>query len=258
MQPIPIVYENDDICIINKPSGLAVQGGAGVTCAVDTVLPQQIGSKVYLVHRLDKDTAGLLITAKNPRAASLWTKLIASSAVQKEYYALCTGEFPQLEGTVSDPVVHKGSAKAAFTSFCVEKQSRITLAAEQTPLAKQGRAACKSALPQGSASLCFSLVRLRLGTGRMHQIRIHLAGRGTPIAGDDKYGDFKLNRFLRKRFGIKKLHLAAVCLRFSEKCFSPADAPCVKAEDAQDKPFTIEIPLPDYMNKSLELSGFAP
>lgn len=258
MHSIPIVYENDDICIINKPSGLAVQGGAGVVSAVDTALSAQVGSKIYLVHRLDKDTAGLLITAKNPRAASLWTKLIASSAVQKEYYALCTGEFPQLEGTVSDPVVHKGSAKAAFTSFCAEKQCRIVQDAEHTSLTKQGRAACENVLPQESASLCFSLVRLRLGTGRMHQIRIHLAGKGTPIAGDDKYGDFKLNRFLSKKFGIKKLHLAAVCLRFSGTCFSFADLPHIKTKGAHDKPFIIEIPLPDYMNKTLSLLEFAP
>lgn len=247
MQPIPIVYEDDDICIINKPSGLAVQGGAGVTCAVDSLLSDQLGLKVYLVHRLDKDTAGLLITAKNPLAASVWTKRIASEAVQKEYYALCTGEFDCLKGEIFDPVVHKGIAKNAATFFCAEKQSRVVFDAGESQSVNGGSAASENAFAKGSASLCFSLVRLRLETGRMHQIRIHLAGRGTPIAGDDKYGDFKLNRFLRKRFGIKKLHLAAVCLRFSEKCVSPMHMPPA-----------VEVPLPDYMYKSLELSGFAP
>ena len=251
MHSIPIVYENDDICVINKPSGLAVQGGAGIVSAVDTVLSEQLGTKVYLVHRLDKDTAGLLITAKNSRAASLWTKLIASSAVQKEYYALCTGDFPRLEGTISDPVVHKGSAKAAFTSFYAEKQSCIKLAGENGFEQKNGS-------ESENNLLCFSLVRLCLGTGRMHQIRIHLAGKNTPIAGDDKYGDFKLNRFLRKRFGIKKLHLASVCLRFAEKCFLPVDAPLTKFQGTQDKPFTITIPLPDYMNETLSILEFAP
>ncbi|WP_428769024.1 RluA family pseudouridine synthase [Treponema sp. HNW] len=258
MHSVPIVYEDDDICIINKPSALAVQGGVGINRAVDTLLSEQLGSKIYLVHRLDRDTAGLLITAKNPAAASRWTKLIASSAVQKEYYALCTGEFSRLKGGITDPVVHKGVSKTAGTFFCVEKQSRIALDAEQSPSAKKEASASESALAQRSASLCFSLVRLRLETGRMHQIRIHLAGCGTPIAGDDKYGDFKLNRFLRKRFGVKKLHLAAVCLHFSEKCFTSCRTGAGAFQTAGGPPLKIEIPLPGYMNKSLELSGFAP
>lgn len=258
MHSVPIVYEDDDICIINKPSALAVQGGVGINRAVDTLLSEQLGSKIYLVHRLDRDTAGLLITAKNPAAASRWTKLIASSAVQKEYYALCTGEFSRLKGGITDPVVHKGVSKTAGTFFCVEKQSRIALDAEQSPSAKKEASASESALAQRSASLCFSLVRLRLETGRMHQIRIHLAGCGTPIAGDDKYGDFKLNRFLRKEFGIKKLHLAAVCLRFSEKCCIRTEALPLQVRDVPGFPFVLQIPLPDYMNKTLSVLGFAP
>ena len=69
MDFLPVIFENDDICVINKPSGLAVQGGSGVSTSVDTLLAEQRGAKVYLVHRLDKDTAGLLITAKNSAAA---------------------------------------------------------------------------------------------------------------------------------------------------------------------------------------------
>lgn len=251
MNPIPVVYEDDDICIINKPSGLAVQGGAGVVSAVDTVLSQQLGSKVYLVHRLDKDTAGLLITAKNPRAASVWTKRVASGDVQKEYCALCIGEFLHGEGTISDPVVHKGTSQDALTFFCAEKQSRIKRAAANGFEQKNDSESEKD-------FLCFSLVRLVLGTGRMHQIRIHLAGRGTPIAGDDKYGDFKLNRILRKEFGIKKLHLAAVCLRFSEKCVIRTEVLSPQVRSVPGFPCALQISLPDYMNKTLSVLEFAP
>ena len=72
---IPIIYENDEIYIINKPAGLAVQGGQGVTHSLDVEFPKQVGSKVHLVHRLDKDTSGLMIVAKNPAAAGKWTKI---------------------------------------------------------------------------------------------------------------------------------------------------------------------------------------
>ena len=73
---IPIIYENNEIFIIDKPAGLAVQGGQGVVHSVDRDFAEQTGQKVYLVHRLDKDTSGLMVVAKNPAAAVKWTKLI--------------------------------------------------------------------------------------------------------------------------------------------------------------------------------------
>jgi len=221
---IPVIFENDDICVINKPSGLAVQGGSGVSSSVDTLLTEQRGAKAYLVHRLDKDTAGLLITAKNSAAAAVWTKLISSHLVTKRYCALCTGTFASHKGRIDDPVVHKGNAKEAETFFSLRRQADIEA---------------------GRMRLCFSLVDLTLGTGRMHQIRIHLAGQKTPIAGDDKYGDFKLNRFLRKTFGIKKMHLAALRLDFSEQCIGSASVP----------PY-LEAPFPDFMSETLARLGF--
>ena len=221
---IPVIFENDDICVINKPSGLAVQGGSGVSTSVDTLLAEQRGAKVYLVHRLDKDTAGLLITAKNSAAAAVWTKLIGSHSVSKRYCALCTGMFAAQKGRITDPVVHKGNAKEAETFFRIRRQADIE---------------------EGGMRLCFSLVDLTLGTGRMHQIRIHLAGQKTPIAGDDKYGDFKLNRLLRKSFGIKKLHLAAIRLDFSEQCINNASVP----------PY-LEAPFPGFMSETCVRLGF--
>lgn len=221
---IPVIFENDDICVINKPSGLAVQGGSGVSSSVDTLLTEQRGAKAYLVHRLDKDTAGLLITAKNSAAAAVWTKLISSHLVTKRYCALCTGTFASHKGRIDDPVVHKGNAKEAETFFSLRRQADIEA---------------------GGMRLCFSLVDLTLGTGRMHQIRIHLAGQKTPIAGDDKYGDFKLNRFLRKTFGIKKMHLAALRLDFSEQCIGSAFVP----------PY-LEAPFPGFMSETLVRLGF--
>ena len=85
MNTIPILYDNDEIFVINKPSGLPVQGGQGIKHSLDVDFSEQVGFKVYLVHRLDKDTCGLMIVTKNPIAANKWTKLIASKIAKKEY-----------------------------------------------------------------------------------------------------------------------------------------------------------------------------
>ena len=203
MNKLEIVYQNDTIYIINKPSGLATQGGKGITHSVDTVLAQQVGQKVHLVHRLDKETEGLLIVAKDSKSASIWTDLIATKEITKTYYALCIGILPQKSGFISDPIVHKGITKNAQTHFNV-------LSTVIKPIK----------VAEVTEDVSLSLVELQLSTGRMHQIRIHLAKNGTPIAGDDKYGDFKANKKLRK-IGIKKLQLAAIQLDIPLKYLDP-------------------------------------
>ena len=195
---IPIIYENDEILIINKPSGLAVQGGQGVVHSVDRDFAQQVGYKIYLVHRLDKDTAGLMVVAKTPVAAGKWTKLIGSKIVKKEYVALCVGKMPSKNGVIKEDVVQHGDSKAAVTHYQVEKEWTVSVPGNDD-----------SAAP-ASINLC--LIRLILETGRMHQIRIHLAKNSCPIAGDDQHGNFKINKIIRKQPGIKKLQLAAVRL----------------------------------------------
>ncbi|MCM1322093.1 MAG: RluA family pseudouridine synthase [Bacteroides sp.] len=186
MNCIPIVYSDSEIVIIRKPAGLAVQGGSGITHSVDTLLAAQLGIPIYLVHRLDKDTSGLLVAAKSPQAASKWTRIIGSKKAQKEYRALCIGVPRQKSGIITAPVTQHGTEKHAETRFRVLETYQT-----KPPL---------------------SLVALKIGTGRMHQIRIHLAQLGLPIAGDDKYGDFKSNREIKKIYGIKRLQLAAVKL----------------------------------------------
>lgn len=192
---IPIIYENDEIYIINKPAGLAVQGGQGVTHSLDVEFPKQVGGKVYLVHRLDKDTSGLMIVAKNPAAAGKWTKLIASKTVKKEYAAVCAGRMPSKSGIIKDDVVQHGDVKSAVTHYQVEKEWIVSYENEK-----------------GAGELPLCLIRLKLETGRMHQIRIHLAKNNCPIAGDDQHGNFKLNKLLKKACGIKRLQLSSVRL----------------------------------------------
>ncbi len=200
MNIIPIIYENENIYIIHKPPGLATQGGQGVVHSVDTVFAKQVGKKIYLVHRLDKDTEGLLIVAKNSAAACEWTELVSGKDIQKEYYALCIGDIEKKTGQITEPIIQKGVSKVATTYFSVEQTFSCTYEYENT---------CQTQL--------LSLVRLKIATGRMHQIRIHLAKIGIPIAGDDKHGNFKNNKLVKKYFGIKKLQLIAFKLSIPTK-----------------------------------------
>ena len=210
MQSFPILYEDDNLLIINKQSGIAVQGGEEIFHSVDKLLSEQMNQKIYLVHRLDKDTAGILVTAKNPKAAAEYTKMFAEKSITKEYVAICTGSPSPASGKICDEIEHKGIKKQAVTYYRT----------------------IKSAKKQINGQDCgFSMLRLSLGTGRMHQIRIHLQKTGTPIIADDKYGDFKINKLLKKEFAIKKLQLAAVKLTLP----------------INGKPAEFEIPLPPHM-----------
>lgn len=204
MNSIPIVYNNDEIFIINKPAGLSVQGGQGVSHSLDVDFAKQVGQKVYLVHRLDKDTTGLMVVAKTPAAANKWTKLIGSKIVQKEYVAICAGTLKQKKGVIVDDVIQHGETKAAVTNYVVEKEWDLAIPADD----EKGTAA---------TVIHMSQIRLKLETGRMHQIRIHLAKQECPIAGDDQHGNFKLNKLLKKYHKIKTLQLC------SQKLIIPID-----------------------------------
>ena len=225
MNNIPIIYENDEILIINKPVGLSVQGGEGVSSSVDTVLPTQLGYKVFLVHRLDKETSGLMVVAKTSKAAGKWTNLINQHNVQKEYVALCGGVPKKKSGVFTDSVVQKGREQNAFTEYKLLQSFTI----------KENNSSDSE--NQGLENKSFSLFSLKLGTGRMHQIRIHLSKAGFPIFADDKYGDFKLNKLLQKKLKIKRLCLASVKLTLPI--------------DNQLKTFT--IPYPEHIEKAKQV-----
>ena len=206
MNGLTILYEDEEIFVISKNSGLAVQGGANIKHSIDVDFADEIGQKIFLVHRLDKDTAGLMIVAKNPAAAAKWTKLISGKTVKKEYIAICAGTIEPKKGIICEKIVQHGEEKKAVTNYEVEKEI-------ETECGK------------------LSQIRLLLETGRMHQIRIHLAKNSCPIAGDDQHGNFKMNKQLKKTLGIKKLLLASVKLTVP----------------LQTKNQVVEIPLPEYM-----------
>lgn len=191
MEEIQILFENEEILVINKPSGLAVQGGQNISHSLDKDFSNQLGYKIFLVHRLDKDTCGLMIVAKSASAANKWTKLISSKQVKKEYIAVCIGQLKEKKGVIDEKLVQHGEVKNAVTYYNVENQKKVQIAEQELVLSK---------------------IRLVLQTGRMHQIRIHLSKQNCPIAMDDQHGNFKLNKLLKKEMKLKKMLLASVKL----------------------------------------------
>lgn len=227
MQKIPIIFENEEIFVINKPAGVSVQGGEGIAHPLDEEFSKQVGFKIFLVHRLDKETCGLMIVAKSSSAASKWIKMISSKLVQKEYTAICFGEpkingKKQKSGTIFGEIEKKGREQEALTHFKVVDVKKITCESE-----KRNQ---DGILEKQTFDFTISKLRLTLETGRMHQIRIHLASINCPIIGDGKHGDFKLNKLAKKSLKIKNLLLCC------NKITLPIDG------DAK----TFEIELPDY------------
>jgi len=220
MRILHSVYEDDDLIVIDKPAGLAVQGGERVINSVDDILAVQLGFRPFLVHRLDKDTSGLLMVAKNKSAAAHYSHLIQGGEIRKIYLALCSSCPASPSGTIDEPLLQRGEMKHALTDYLI-------LAASPT----------------------YSLVQLRLGTGRMHQIRMHLAGIACPIVGDDKYGDFQLNKRLRKERAVKRLLLHAWSLTF------PILA---KSGTSRTETRTLRSDIPDCFQPFLQEFGFDP
>jgi 23S rRNA pseudouridine955/2504/2580 synthase len=185
MKNIPILFENDECLVLNKPAGLATQGGERVGASLDALLAELRSPKPLLVHRLDKDTSGLILVAKTRAAAARFAAIFVgerggTGRVSKRYLAICAGCPRPPTGSIAQELEVHGVIRQARTDYTV--------------------------LSRGQE---FSLLELELGTGRMHQIRRHLARLGCPVLGDDKYGDFALNKQLRKTRGLRRLLLHA-------------------------------------------------
>jgi 23S rRNA pseudouridine955/2504/2580 synthase len=172
------LYEDDDILALNKPFGLAVQGGAKMTRHIDGMLAalERDGERPRLVHRLDQDTGGLLILAKTRIAAAKLGKSFAGHDVVKTYWALCLGVPDIREGTINLPV-----AKKMIRVGDKDQERMIAADDEDAKKAITDYRVIDSAGPA-------SFVALKPLTGRTHQLRVHCAAMGNPIVGDRKYG----------------------------------------------------------------------
>ncbi|MBY0565226.1 MAG: RluA family pseudouridine synthase [Hyphomonadaceae bacterium] len=173
-----LLFEDAHLLAFNKPSGLAVQGGSGVERSLETLLAafaKSNGKRPRLVHRLDRETSGVIVAARTKPAAAFLSEAFANRAVKKTYLAIVCGEAPEPpEGEVDAPL---------------RKASRKGL--DIMELARAGEAGAQNALTRYrtlAASGGAALLELDPETGRMHQLRVHLSSIGRPIAGDAKYG----------------------------------------------------------------------
>jgi 23S rRNA pseudouridine955/2504/2580 synthase len=195
---LPVVLEDSALLVVDKPAGVAVHGGSGVSFGViESLRAERPEAKVLeLAHRLDRDTSGLLVVAKKRSALVELHRMLREGEVEKVYVAAVKGAWKggarEIRERLHKFVTASGERRVSVRSEGVEAVTRVK------PLAVTAEA---------------SLLELGLLTGRTHQIRVHLAHAGHPILGDEKYGDFELNRALAKQ-GVRRLLLHARRLSF--------------------------------------------
>jgi 23S rRNA pseudouridine955/2504/2580 synthase len=219
-----IVFEDASLLALNKPSGLAAHGGSGVSYgaieALRALRPQQ---SFELVHRLDRDTSGILVVAKK-RSALLELQALMregedEEAPNKRYLALLVGKMPQGTMTVEAPLLRL-TGKGGDRSVRVDPKGKPSVSHFKLLERRSGHSFCE----------------VIIETGRTHQIRVHAQHIGHPVAGDDKYGDREANKRLAEQAGLKRLFLHAAAMSF----------------DLAGKPYTLNAPLAAELSATLD------
>lgn len=197
-----IVFEDDGLLILNKPAGLAVHGGSGVSLTALDVMREVRPDLEYLelAHRLDRATSGCLVFAKSRKALQAFLALLQNDGIDKRYLALVAGEWKR-EGWVEHRL-QRG-----------EGTDRRVVASDDGKVARSYFKPLEFFTPSWQANSRFTLVEVKIDTGRTHQIRAHAAEEGKPLLGDDKYGNFPLNKKFAAA-GCKRLCLHAHTLQF--------------------------------------------
>ncbi len=221
-----ILFEDKRIMVINKPSGLAVHGGSGLSFGLIEVLRQlrPNDKELELVHRLDRDTSGCLIIAKKRSALRRLHEQLREGSMDKRYMTLVKGKWKGRSKWVDAPLL-KNVIKSGERLVFVDPK---------------GKDARTQFIPYSVGDEA-SLMSVKLDTGRTHQIRVHAQYIGFPIAGDEKYGDDEFNRQLKSK-GLKRLFLHAFSLKFH----------LPDTETGEDVPIYIEAPLDEALVNTLK------
>ena len=218
-----VIYRNGDIIVLDKPAGITVHGGTGRSFGIIEILrclyPGDAG--LQLVHRLDQDTSGCLLIARNARMLKILHRAMASGQVRKTYQALLMGR-PERSVLEVDQPLRKNLLRSGERMVQIDRQGKA--ARTRFEVLRMFKSA--------------TLANVVLMTGRTHQIRVHAGHINHPVGGDMKYGDREFNKYLR-RLGLKRmfLHAAGIAL--------PADTGLARVE------FT--APLPDDLLNLLEI-----
>ena len=235
---LDIVIQTEDYVVINKPSGLASQPGSGTRPGESLVeylwewgRREGLDFKPTIAHRLDQETSGMIIAALHGDTLRELTRMIREHEVDKFYFALVKGNLKKDKGTINETLTRTDAAKGS--KMKVGETGKDAQKAVTHYRVKQHY--------EG-----YDLVKIKLETGRMHQIRAHFASIGHPLLGDTRYGDFALNREVKKQFGLSRLFLHSCRLEFDwEGEHKVFDCPLPKELQSvikQLKPLRIERP----------------
>ena len=216
-----VIYEDSRVLVLDKPAGFAVHGGSNVSlgCIEALRLLRPAANELELVHRLDRDTSGCLVLAKRRSALRTLHALLREGRVDKRYMALVRGGWPDEIGAIDAPLVTRR----------VGGEARVKVDAE----GKTVRSSFRVLEHYGKTA---TLLEVSIETGRTHQIRVHAAHAGHPVAGDDRYGDKDFNGYLAT-FGLKRMFLHAHSLSFTWP--------------ESGEPFSVSAPLPEDLRAVL-------
>ena len=207
----PLLLDDDVMLAIDKPAGIAVHGGSGVSFGVIEQLRRARPDARFLelVHRIDRETSGILLVAKKRSALTHLQDQFRERETGKTYQALVIGEWPANKKVIDTPL-------RKYLLPDGERRVRATTADDEEGMRSVSLVKVQKVLPARHALglPAMSLLEVTIKTGRTHQIRVHLASSGHPIVGDEKYGDFDLNKRLVKH-GLKRMFLHAWRLQFT-------------------------------------------
>lgn len=230
-----IIHNDNDIVVFDKPAGLAVQGGTGIRKSIDKMAAALFPyARVSLVHRLDRETSGVLVVAKSQRAAQALSAQFQSKVAHKEYLALLNGEVKQSHGVI-DNYMLKGQV--------FDSPTRVNNGTGQRP-----QRAITEYEVLGTASGCVSWVLFKPKTGRTHQLRVHSAlCLNAPIVGDDIYGrGKKMDGAINAMLATNNLHLLAYRLTFRHPANNKIVSFCARVPDfMQPVMKLLELQLPE-------------
>lgn len=224
----PVLMEDEAMMAIDKPAGVAVHGGSGVSFGVIEQLrrARPASTNLELVHRLDRETSGVLLVAKKRSALKNLQDQFRDRETGKTYLALVLGLWPSNKKVIDSPLF-----KYTVETGVGEGERRVKVVGKDDPNGMRSITLVRVARTVGP----YTLLEVTIKTGRTHQIRVHLASQGHPIAGDDKYGDFEHNKLLQK-MGLKRMFLHAWQLKFQHP--------------QSHRPVSLQAPLP------IELKNF--